>query len=70
MDHSGIYGDDIAVGALYVNEDPQHRSYDLGTFPHCDDDAGSMVGLSSDSLSVHDVHAHLTTVDSPGNMVS
>lgn len=70
MDHPGIYGADITIGTLYVHKDPQHRSYNLGTLPHCHDDAGSLGGLSSDSLSVHDVHAHRPTADSPGDMVS
>ena len=69
MDHLGIYGADIAVGTLHVHEDPPYRSDDLGAFPHRDDDAGTLVGLSPDTLPVYNIHAHRPTVAPSGDMV-
>ena len=70
MDHLRVYGTDDIAGVLHDNEDPRYQSDDLGTIPHCDDDAGTMVSLSTDPLPVHDVLSHRTTAASSGGVVS
>ena len=70
MGRDRLYTTDPAADTLHLYEDAGSRTAALGQIPHCDDDAGTMGGVSHDSLPFHPFLPHRRPANAPALVVS